>query len=386
LTADPLRRSHVEVTLTEELAAVAELARNLGMEKLSPVARSAESGGQVDASLWGALADSGLVAPTRTEHGGDGLIDAVTHVVAAENLAYGDPGIALAALWSGAAATLLSEHGTPGQAERARRLSSDSTARGTIALYEAFGRGPDEWTTSISNRDSQVTVRGTKVAVPFAAEAEVLIVVGTDPAAGTLRAAVVPCDAAGITVEPAYGGLALGETASRTVHFDVTLPADAALGGGSPDPAALALSVERIRLLVGATAVGTAQRAIDYASAYATERIAFGRPIAGFQGVSFLLAEKEIRVEAARLEVAEAASLIDLGVADAAAIASLRLAVRNAVNYATDAAAMATRDAVQVLGGHGFLTDHPVELWYRSAAALAALDFDPLCTAFAPAV
>jgi alkylation response protein AidB-like acyl-CoA dehydrogenase len=93
-----------------------------------------------------------------------------------------------------------------------------------------------------------------------------------------------------------------------------------------------------------------------------------------------------MRVEAARLAVAEAASLIDSGAAGADGLAPLRQAVREAVNYATDAAAMTTRDAVQVLGGHGFLSDHPVELWYRSAAALAALDFDPLCSAFAPAV
>jgi alkylation response protein AidB-like acyl-CoA dehydrogenase len=169
-------------------------------------------------------------------------------------------------------------------------------------------------------------------------------------------------------------------------NFDLTLPADAALGGGSLDPVALAVSVERIRLILAAVAVGVAQRAIDYASEYARERVAFGRPIAGFQGVSFLLAEKQMRVEAARLAVAEAASLIDGAAAGADALGPLRRAVRETVNYAADAAAMTTRDAVQVLGGHGFLSDHPVELWYRSAAALAALDFDPLCSAFAPAV
>ena len=376
----------MEVTLSEELAAVAELARSLGREKLWPAARTAESSGQVGAGLWRVLTDSGLVAPVRAEHGGDGLIDAVTGMVAAENLAYGDPGLAFAALCSGAAATLFSGHGTPEQAERARRLTSDATARGSIALYEAFGRGPDEWTTSISDCDDRITVRGTKVAVPFAADAEAIIVLGADPATRTLRAAVVPRDAAGVSLEPAYGAIGLGATASRVVHFDVTLPYEAALGGGSLDPAALAVSIERIRLLVGAIAVGTGQRAIDYASAYATGRIAFGRPLAGFQGVSFLLAEKQMKVEAARLEVAEAATAVDAGGTSAADVTSLRLAVRDAVNYATDAAAMATRDAVQVLGGHGFLEDHPVELWYRSAAALAALDFDPLCSAFTPAV
>jgi hypothetical protein len=383
----PYRGDHdVELKPSDELSAVAELARSLGVEKLSTAARSAESGSQVDGAVWRALADSGLTAGTRAEHGGDGLVDAVTRMVAAENLAYGDPGIALASLWSGAAATLLSEHGTSAQGERARQLRSDSSARGAIAMYEAFGRGPDEWTTSISGGTGKITVLGTKVGVPFAAAADVLIVVGTDPDAGTLRAVIVPRDDAGVTLEPAYGSIGLDAVQARVAHFDVTLPADAGLGGGSLDPVALAVSVERIRLLIGAVAVGTAQRAIDYASEYAKERVAFGRPIAGFQGVSFLLAEKQMRVEAARLEVAEAASAIDLGGTCADDVARLRQAVRDAVNYATDAAAMATRDAVQVLGGHGFLVDHPVELWYRSAAALAALDFDPLCSAFAPAV
>jgi len=376
----------VELTQSDELAAVAELARGLGLDKLSPAARSAEAAGQVDDAVWQALTGSGLTTVARTEHGGDGVIDAVTHMVAAEHLAYGDPGIALAALWSGAAALLLSEHGTTTQAGHARRLCSDASARGALAMYEAFGRGPDEWTTSITTDGSRLTVRGSKVAVPFAAAADVLVVIGTDPSTGILRGAVVPGGDTGVTLDPAYGSIGLGVAQSRGVGFDVSLPADAALGGDSSDPVALALSVERIRLLVGAAAVGTAQRALDYAAEYAQQRVAFGRAIAGFQGVSFLLADKQMRVEAARLEVTEAAASIDLGRKGADDVRSLRHAVREAVNYATETAAMTTRDALQVLGGHGFLDDHPVELWYRSAAALAAVDFDPLCSAFAPAV
>ena len=383
----------MDLTPSDELTAVAELARSLGLERLSPAARPAEAAGQVGGAVWRALTDTGLVAGLRAEHGGDGLIAAATQMAVAENLAYGDPGIALAALWSGAAATLLSEHGTAEQGERARRLSGDRTARGAIAFYEGFGRGPDEWTTTVSRGDGTITVRGAKVGVPFAAAADPLIVVGVDADTGSLCAVVVPAGDPGITLEPGDGSIALAATESVAASFDVTLPAAAELGGGRLDPVALAVSVERARLILGAVAVGVAQRAIDYASDYAKGRVAFGRPIAGFQGVSFLLAEKQMRVEAARLAVAEAASLIDRGLAgtdgDLAGrddLASLRRAVRDAVNYATDSAAMTTRDAVQVLGGHGFLTDHPVELWYRSAAALAALDFDPLCSAFAPAV
>ena len=123
----------------------------------------------------------------------------------------------------------------------------------------------------------------------------------------------------------------------------------------------------------------SARRAVDYASNYATERVAFGRPIAAFQGVSFLMAEALTRIAAVRLDLLDAAAQIDCGTV-------AEDAVTWAVNYATAAATQATRDAVQVLGGHGFITDHPVELWYRAAAALAALDFDPACSSFDPAL
>jgi hypothetical protein len=192
----------------------------------------------------------------------------------------------------------------------------------TVALYEGFGRSPREYRTFIRvSPDGSVQVSGRKVAVPFAGVAELMLVVGTDVETSRLRAVVLGAD------------------------------------------------------------TGTSQRAIDYSAKYATERIAFGRPIAGFQGVSFRLAEAQIRVDAARLEMLDAADLLDRGGADKA-----DAAVTKAVNYAGEVAMQSTRDAVQVLGGHGFVTDHPVELWYRCAVALAVLDTDPLCSSFEAAL
>jgi alkylation response protein AidB-like acyl-CoA dehydrogenase len=93
--------------------------------------------------------------------------------------------------------------------------------------------------------------------------------------------------------------------------------------------------------------------------------------IAGFQGVSFPLAEAQMRINELRLELGEiAADLEGEPRADSSA------AVTKLVSYAGEVAAETTRTAVQTLGGHGFIVDHPVELWYRSAATLATLDFD----------
>ena len=97
--------------------------------------------------------------------------------------------------------------------------------------------------------------------------------------------------------------------------------------------------------------------------------------------VSFMLAEAALRIGAARLEMIDVAWQIDAGDSD-----GLEQATTRAVHYACGTAMTATRDSVQVLGGHGFITDHPVERWYRVAATLAALDYDPLLSAFEPAL
>ncbi len=363
----------------EEHPEVAELARNVGLDLLGPAAHEAEEGRAVPTAVWQKLFETGFAVQVPEELGGGGVLDTVTETIAVENLAYGDPAITIAAFWSGSAALLLTRHGTPKQVGLARGAISNPDWRGSVAMYEGYGRSPNEYTTTIESVDDRIRVTGRKVAVPFIGQAESVIVIGVDPAGGGLRGAVVPTSAAGVTVTVDDQGLALDAIPTSTVTFDVELPEENLLGGASLDPVALANSVERVRLVVAAALVGTAQRAVEYASAYAIERVAFGRPIAGFQGVSFLMADAQIRIAAARLEIADAASLLDSGESGIAGDL-----VTSAVNYAGETGARATRDAVQIMGGHGFITDHPVELWYRSAAALSAIDFDPSRSSFEP--
>ncbi len=369
--------------VSDEMLAVAELARDVGLSVLSPTARQAESDRVVPDTVWKALLDTGLMAPLPEERGGGGIPDVHTQMVAVENLAYGDPGITMAAVWSGAAALLLSRHGREPQVQFAETLASSPNARGAVALYEGYGRAPSEFTTSVSPAtNGELRVVGRKVGVAFGAIADPLIVVGVAAGTTALRAVLVPVDSPGVTVARADRSLALDAAATVTITFDVTVSADNLVGwADDAESSALASTVGRIRLALAAAEVGTAQRAIDYAAHYATERVAFGRPIASFQGVSFPLAEAQIKVEQARLEIAEAAALLD---ADEAA--DWEDTVSQAVSYASEVGAEVARTGVQTLGGHGFITDHPSELWYRSAAALSAVDFDPLRTAFQPAI
>lgn len=371
----------LNILLTEDHLAVEDLCRTVATEVIAPAARQAETDHAVSSSVWKALIETGLTQPVDEQLGGSGVPDSVMQMVAAENLAYGDPGIALAALWNGAVAFLLGRHGSRSHRQQIDQLLSDNAFRAGLALYEGYGRSTDELTTTIEVTESGVRISGRKVAVPFAKTASFFLLVGVDPSTRALRLAVVPADAPGVTVASAEGGLALNAASLGTVGFDVTLTESAIVGGQDIDSASVSASLQRVRLLLAAVQLGTAQRAVDYASKYATERIAFGKPIAGFQGVSFPLAEAQMRLAQLRLEIEEVASRLDEDdFADHAAAVSAALA------YAAEVAPEAGRTGVQTLGGHGFIKDHPVEMWYRATAALSAVDFDPIATPFAAAL
>jgi alkylation response protein AidB-like acyl-CoA dehydrogenase len=121
------------------------------------------------------------------------------------------------------------------------------------------------------------------------------------------------------------------------------------------------------RLGIAACAVGLAQSALDYAAAYAREREQFGKPIAAFQGIGFLLADMATQVSAARALMLSAARLKDAGRPFSVEAAKAKL-------FASDVAMKVTTDAVQVLGGYGYVADHPVERWFREAKVLQIVE------------
>jgi alkylation response protein AidB-like acyl-CoA dehydrogenase len=371
-----------DLDTSEETNAVVDVSRALALDVLYPAARAAEKSGSVPDGVRRALFDTGLTAPVGEAFGGGGRPSCATQLAAIESLSYGDPGLTMAAAWSGAAAIVIGAIGTPSQQALLPTFATDPNCVAAVALYEGHGRSPSESSTTITRAAAgSWIVRGTKLTVAAARASDPLLVVGVDPADHRLRIAVVRTGTAGVAVADPQRHIALDAAQLSTVTFDCTLGDEAILGGLDADPGSVHLAVAHVRLLVAAAMLGTAQRANDYAAKYANERIAFGKPISAFQGVSFMLADSAIRIAAAKLEVLEVATRIDANASD-----EIEARTTTAVNYVGTVATQATRDAIQALGGHGFITDHPVELWYRSAAALAALDFDPLCSAFEPAL
>ena len=373
-----------DLDVSDDRVAVAGLGRGIGLDVLSPAARAAEQARVIPVDVTQTLWDTGLTVLVDEQYGGGGIASIGTHMLAIEALSYGDPGLAMAALWAGAGAILVGRCGSPVQAlALLPALGTDSTKASAVALYEGFGRAPSESATTISQQpDGRWRVQGKKLSVANADRAESLIVVGVDPADAQLRAALFAGNNrhAGVTATPDDMGIALGAASLFTVSVDATIEESELLGGPSADPAKLEVVVGWFRLMVAAAQCGTAQRATDYAAKYATERVAFGKPIATFQGVSFMLADSSIRIGAARLEMLDVAAHLDANWSGTEAMVS------RAVNYCSVVGTNATRDALQVLGGHGFITDHPIELWYRSSAALSVLDHDPLLSNFEPAL
>nr|BFE56651.1 hypothetical protein GCM10020063_011770 [Dactylosporangium thailandense] len=152
-------------------------------------------------------------------------------------------------------------------------------------------------------------------------------------------------------------------TVAQLVFDGAVVPADRLIGeeGGGFRIALSAL--DGGRLGIAACAVGLAQAALDYAAAYAREREQFGRPVAEFQGVGFMLADMATQIAAARALYLAAARLRDAGLPHTAEAAKAKL-------FCTDTAMRVTTDAVQVLGGAGYVSDHPVERYMREAKVL----------------
>ena len=152
-----------------------------------------------------------------------------------------------------------------------------------------------------------------------------------------------------------------GISASEIIFDNALVPVENRVGEEGKGFKVVMAAFDRIRPIIAAQALGIAQGAYDYALEYSKNRMAFGQPISQFQGIQFKLADMVTSVEAARGLVYNAAQLIDSGVEDVTRHSSM------AKYFASETAMKVTTDAVQVLGGYGYIRDHPVERMMRDA-------------------
>lgn len=352
---------------------VRETVAAFAAEQIRPAARAADESGVIDADLLSKAWELGLVRgclPETIGGYGDPRI-AVTGAIVAEELACGDLSFALHALTPRLLAFPVIEMGTELQRSRyLPSLAADKFVAATAAVMEpAFDFDTADMKTTAQWISGQYVITGAKCYVPLAADSEVILVcAGGSDGRGLagVEGFLVPRDSPGLKISGREKNMGLKGLATYELTFEqCRVGPENRLGGEHGINFCRLLSQTRVGM--AAMAVGVARAAFEYARDYAKERKAFGAPIATKQAIAFMLADMAIEVDAMRLMTWEAASRLDKG-NDA-----LKESYQ-ARNYAAASALTVADNAVQILGGHGYIREHPVEMWLRNARGFAVLE------------
>ena len=358
---------------TEEQEEIRQLAQSVAVEQFRQEARRSEKDGDISPALAQVLAQTGLTTPFSEDYGGQGDIEAVPYVLIAEELSYGDSSLAMNVLGSLIAPVAVSLAGSESQQRTwLTAFSNGETGhalRGSFAFAERTGGYTLADITATARKDGDnYILNGTKRDVIHAGHADLRIALfrleGTSGLDG-LWAFVLPEQANGMRISNDVQKLGLIAAPSASYSFEnVTVPASALLG--EPGNTGIQRVLALYEILRAGVACGMARASLEYARDYASGRIAFGRPIASYQGIAFVVAEMAMKLDAARLLVWNAAINWDANTDIAILIRDAEAAQKQALKIAKSA----TIDAIQVLGGAGYLQDHPVEMWTRNAAAM----------------
>ncbi len=354
-----------DLTPTEDEQMLVDLVREFATEVVRPAAATADDAAQPPREVLEQAREVGLATLGIPEQLG-GISEersTTAGVLVAEALAVGDMGLAVACLAPGAVATALSLWGTQEQqATYLPAFAGEDVPAAALALTEPrplFDPLTPETTAARDGDGYRLT--GVKSMVPLGADAE-LFVVGA-MLDGTPRLFLVESGSEGVEIEaePAMGLRAAG--LSRLVLSDVRADAVAPLG----DAEAYRECVRLSRLGWCALAVGTAQAVLDYVVPYVNERQAFGEPVSHRQSVAFMVANIGIELQGMRLVTYKAASRAARGERFDREVALAR-------RLCTDKGMQIGTDGVQLLGGHGFVKEHPVERWYRDLRAIGVME------------
>ena len=351
---------------TEEQQMLIDAVKKYAVNDLRAAAHEAEENNELPKKLINKGWELGLLQASIPEaYGGFGERNAVTGVLALEEMAFGDLAGTLAVTTPSLFATPILLAGSEEQKQTyLPKIVEGEWRPYTAALIEyTFDFDPNELKTSATHHGDGYVLNGEKAFVPFAKDAESLLVYAKLD--GQSQAFIVGKDAVGLIVnEEREQLMSLNALPLYRVKLDnVKVPASNRLGGESGHDFDLILA--SMRVANASVAVGVANAAFEYSKNYAKEREAFGMKIAQKQAIAFMLAEMRTEIEAIRLLTWEAAWKLDNGRDDAINEAYL------ASTGAADMAMMVTDRAVQILGGHGYIREHPVEMWMRNGRGFA---------------
>ncbi|MHC5256821.1 acyl-CoA dehydrogenase family protein [Streptomyces sp. UC4497] len=356
---------------TDEAQDLLRLVRDIAQREIAPRAAEDEEAGRFPREIFKLLSESGLLGlPYDAEFGG-GEQPYEVYLQVLEELAAARLTVGLGVSVHSLSCHALANFGTKQQRTEhlpdmlgggllgAYCLSEPSSGSDAASLRTKAVREGDDW-----------VLTGTKAWITHGGVADfytVLARTGGEGAHG-ITAFLVPGDAAGLSAAVPEKKMGMKGSPTAQIHLDGVRVSDARRIGDEGQGFQIALSaLDSGRLGIAACAVGVAQAALDAAVEYAKGRAQFGRPIADFQGLRFMLADMATQIEAGRALYLSAARLRDAGrpFSKQAAMAKL---------LCTDAAMKVTTDAVQVLGGYGYTADFPVERMMREAKVLQIVE------------
>jgi alkylation response protein AidB-like acyl-CoA dehydrogenase len=351
--------------LSEDESMFRDAVRSFAQGEVLPLVHGMDEAGRYDPELLPKLFSMGLMGIEVPEALGGAGGTFFQSILAVEEISRADAAVGVLVdvqntLFNNA---LLRWGSEPQKASYLGRAATDAVA--AYALSEA-GSGSDAFAlrTRATIGDASIVLEGRKLWITNAAEASLFIVfANADPDKGYkgITALLVERGDPGFTVGKREHKLGIRASSTCELLFDrCTLPRDRVLGEVGRGYKIAIETLNEGRIGIGAQMLGVAGAALDHARRYAKEREQFGRPIGSFQGMQFLLADCDTRLEAARLLVYNAARLRDAGQPFLREAAMAKL-------FSSEAAEFVTSAAVEVFGGYGYTSEYPVEKLYRDA-------------------
>jgi alkylation response protein AidB-like acyl-CoA dehydrogenase len=354
---------------SDEQQMLQESFKAFGAEQLRPAALAADTAAKTPEEILKQAGELGLTMLGVPEELGGAVAErsSVTAVLAAEALAHGDMGLAVALLAPAGVASALALWGDGDQQGTylPALVGEDTPIAAALGMQEPRALfDPFELKTTARRERDEFVLDGVKSLVPLAESAELLLVAARLEGHGPALFLVEP-STRGVLVKAAPGMGVRAAATGDVLLEGVRLPASALLGDG--DPAVYAAAVRRARLAWCALSIGTARAVLDYVIPHVNERVAFGEPISNRQSVAFTVSDIALELEGMRLTTLRAAARLDAGKDAAREVAVARALCSEKGSWIGSA-------GVQLLGGHGYVKEHPVERWYRDLRAVGVCE------------
>jgi len=356
--------------LTEEQRMIQEMARDFAQNEVKPRAVHIDRNHEFPADLVAKMAELGLMGVEVPEQWSGAGMDAICYAIAVEEVsaACGSTGVILSAHNSLACAPI-AKFATDAQKEKYLKPLASGKALGCFGLTEpSAGSDAGAIKTKAELRGNEWVINGSKIFITNGKEAKTCVLFARTediPGHRGLSAFIVPMDAPGFKVGKLEEKLGIvGSSTAELVMEDCRIPKDNLLGERGQGFKVAMFTLDGGRIGIAAQAVGIARAALEAATTFAKERIQFGKPIAEFQAIQWMLADMATEIDAARLLIWRAAAMKKAGARYSKESAMCKL-------FAAEVAERATNKAVQIHGGYGYVKDYPVERFFRDAKITA---------------